>query len=154
MSFARIEVAGVTMPAGSYWVGDPCYAVPNEDWMPWLEAADYMNERRYLLATIDGWECREVLGIGTAHGDGVYLDQSCREYPVDAGLIGVVPEEICQEGPFGMHWEHFDVPFLCTYTGSGEIRIGHLVIETDPQGDDSWIDSFEDDGEEREVWGA
>jgi hypothetical protein len=62
-----INIGSVAMPAGRYWVGDPCYAVPSERWMEWLEAADYMNAGRYLLAELDG---RSVLGIGTAYGDG------------------------------------------------------------------------------------
>ena len=82
---AKKNIESVTMPAGEYWVGDPCYSVPDARWMEWLEAADYINERRYLLAEIDG---QPVLGIGTAYGDGLFPGSDGNEYAVDAGLIG------------------------------------------------------------------
>lgn len=79
----------ILVPAGEYWLGDPCYSVRDEDWIPWLEAADYTNER-VLWAQIPGTEYW-ALGLSTQWGDGCYLDEQGNEYGVDAGLIGLVP---------------------------------------------------------------
>jgi len=118
------------MPAGEYWVGDPCYAVPADRWMEWLEAAGYQTQDRYLLAHLDG---KPVLGISTAHGDGCYPDDHGNEYPVDAGLIGLVPVEIAADNDAhhleGMHRVRFDSDFECRYD-EGVIVLGHIAINT------------------------
>ena len=43
----------VTLDAGDYWLGDPCYVIRDEDWMPWLEATDYQTETN-LIGEIPG----------------------------------------------------------------------------------------------------
>jgi hypothetical protein len=127
----------ITMPAGEYWVGDPCYAVPNDRWMEWLNAADFLRQPtpRYLLAELDGYP---VLGIGTAYGDGCYPGSDGSAYPVDAGLLGVVPVEVADSDPFGMRRVVFAQPFECYYD-HGTITLGHIDIDTDPE-DDDWED--------------
>lgn len=128
-------ITNVNMPAGEYFVGDPCYAVPDERWLEWLEAADYDAEPnpRILIAELDG---KPVLGIGTAHGDGNYPGSDGNSYPVDAGLIGVVPVEIGDysddkypAGPI-MKRVTFDRPFDCYYN-KGMIVLGHIQINTE-----------------------
>jgi hypothetical protein len=129
---ARAVVGAIIMPAGKYYVGDPCYAVPNDRWMEWLEAADYENERRFLLADLDGYDC---LGIGTAHGDGCYEGDDGNEYGVDAGLIGVVHEEVGKKGStlYACQLVEFPEDFTCTYEeDEGTIVLGHIRIKTDP----------------------
>ena len=80
----------IIVPAGEYWLGDPCYSVRESDWMPWLEAADFRDEEFVLWAQIPGTE-HWVLGLTTQWGDGCYGDEQGNEYGVDAGLIGLVP---------------------------------------------------------------
>jgi hypothetical protein len=122
------NIGSITMPAGEYFVGDPCYSVPGERWMEWLNAADYENEDRYLLAELDG---RPVLGIGTAFGDGEFPGSNGERYPVDAGLIGLVPCKLSkEEDPFGAHRETFDRSFECSYD-DGKIHLGHITIDTE-----------------------
>lgn len=129
MSNATLNIGSVTMPAGTYYVGDPCYSVPDERWMEYLEAArfDQPEGRRYLLAHLDG---HPVLGIGTAYGDGEYPGSDGKYYPVDAGLIGLVPVEVGIEDPFGVNTVTFDEPFECSYKDKGTIVLGHIKIET------------------------
>lgn len=128
MSKAHKVVTEVVMPAGEYWVGDPCYSVPNDRWMEWLEAADYENERTILLAELSE---KPVLGINTAYGDGEYMDESGNSYPVDAGLIGLTPVELATESaPFGSHRVYFANDFTCSYN-DGTITLGHINIDTD-----------------------
>lgn len=123
------NVGSVTMPAGEYYVGDPCYAVPDHLWMEWLEGAGYMENPRYLVADVKG---QPVIGVGTAYGDGSYLDGAGKIYPVDAGLIGAVPVSLAEEVPTGMHRFTFHSPFDVSYV-DGTIFIGSIAIDTDPQ---------------------
>lgn len=133
-----VRTTAVEMPAGEYWVGDPCYAVPDERWMEWLEAADYMNEHSLLVADLDG---HTVLGLGTAYGDGVFVGSDGFDYGVDAGLIGVVPVEVAdysdEKYPAGalMRRVEFTEPFECRYS-NGTIILGNIRIDTDPEEDE------------------
>lgn len=121
--------AVATVPPGVYLVGDPCYSVPDDLWMEWLEEADYTNgDRRHVLAAkIDG---HEVVGVSTAHGDGVYYDGEGREYGVDAGLLGLVPVEVAKEEP------DMDLPLLTLtepadcYYDDGIVHLGPIEINT------------------------
>jgi len=49
MTRKSLETARV--PAGTYWIGDPCYTIPTDEWMEWLDAADYTID----LAAHDFW---------------------------------------------------------------------------------------------------
>lgn len=139
---ATLNIGSVTMPAGEYYVGDPCYAFDNHKrWMKWLKDADFdaTPYPRYLLAEVEG---RPVLGIGTAYGDGAYSGTDGFEYGVDAGLLGVVPVEVAEDNAlYAMKKTTFDKPFTCSYD-EGTITLGHIVIET---GDDE--DYYNEDGE-------
>ena len=117
----------VQMPAGEYYVGDPCYTVPYDRWVEWLEAAGYRDEDRILLAPLDG---HPVLGISTQYGDGSYEDQHGADYLVDSGLIGLVPVEVAGEDDGLSYKIKFERPFTCSLDGRGRITIGHLRIET------------------------
>lgn len=126
------------IPAGEYWVGDPCYCFTDHgDWMALLESADYTSDRAILEAEAGGLR---FVASQTAYGDGRYSDQHGGSYPVDAGLLGVVP--VGMEQAPGADWVYtreelmervrFEKPFRVSYE-DGTVRIGHLVIET---GDD------------------
>jgi hypothetical protein len=146
---AMINIGSVTLPAGEYWVGDPCYAIPDDRWMEWLEAADYRREPspRYLVADLDGHSC---VGVGTAYGDGVFHGSDGNNYPVDAGLIGAVPVEVCEGAPRGMHLMSFAGPFDLSYH-DGVIKVGNVAINTDP--DDDWDEEDDEDPDDpREEW--
>lgn len=148
-----------TVPAGTYRIGDPCYSVPQDRWLEWLEAAGNEKGRRCLLAEIDG---RPVLGIGTQYGDGEYFDQHGRAYGVDAGLIGLVPvdlpgidrdrtdEAAARSGLY--HVVELAEPALCWYDeDDGTIVLGEVRIHTgdEPEDEDDWDDWELDDDEDR-----
>lgn len=118
------------IPAGRYWVGDPGYAYEDHGlWIQLLESADYLQADRLLEAQV-GEE--RFVASGTAFGDGTYEDREGRSYPVDAGLIGVVPVRPRQDTPWGMHEVEFDQEFDVSYE-DGTIYIGPIAIETDPR---------------------
>lgn len=139
MSAATVNIGSVIMPAGKYYVGDPCYACPDERWLEWLKAANFEDEGRYLAATLDG---HALLGIGTMYGDGSYLGSDGKDYPVDAGLLGLVPVEVADiTGYKDMEIVEFPDDFTCTWDDSGVITLGHIEIDTnpdDPDESDSW----------------
>ena len=94
----------IIVPAGKYYVGDPCYAF-NEGWIPLLESCDYFDRP----AAANG-----VVAFSTAYGDGVYHDGDGRRYMVDAGLIGIVPVDVAEcEEVTGMHLVEFTTPVRC-----------------------------------------
>lgn len=121
------------LPAAAYWCADPCYLIQcdggNDRWMAWLEACDYRNNHALLDGLVDG---HRVVAASTAHGDGVYEDQEGRDYPVDAGLIGVVPAALWTgaAAPFGAHLIEFPAPFDVSATAKGLIKLGHIRIRT------------------------
>ena len=40
MKISKVEVE---VPAGKYILGDPCYAVPDSEWMELLESCEFFN---------------------------------------------------------------------------------------------------------------
>jgi hypothetical protein len=159
---AGTERTRVTVPAGTYVVGDPCYTVPGDAWMAWLEASDYDIPGRYhVLAayvttttlTKTGKERTRkhlCVGISTAYGDGCYEDAEGREYAVDAGLIGLVPAGVFTDrypdvdltntvtfnGPVTCWYDagviHFEVATPEVSAGKGAAGT-KVVIDTDPE---------------------
>lgn len=134
MTYSYVKkITEATLPAGTYYIGDPCYSLPNHLWMTWLEAADYENEHDVLVANVDGFP---VVGVGTEHGDGTYPDQRGNHYAVDAGLIGLVPVQLVDRetaagnASLGVHKVKFEHPVKCYRDHAGVIHIGEYRIET------------------------
>jgi predicted DNA-binding WGR domain protein len=77
------------MPAGKYYIGDPCYIISKDDCGWWLNYVDIILSRNYDgLAKLDGitaWSSE------TNYGDGCYLsNEEDQKYYVDSGTIGIV----------------------------------------------------------------
>ena len=130
------------IPAGNYWVGDPCYAFSNNikpsRWLDWLNDTYVDVDNRNALVILDGKaDEMRIVASGTAHGDGNYRGSDGNYYSVDAGLLGVVHEDYAvklNEGkkPFGMTLHNFPEPFRVFYgEETGTVHIGHIEIETD-----------------------
>ena len=129
----------VIVPAGEYWLGDPCYAVPDDLWDALLHSSDFFMDKP--IGTVDGFN---VLAFGTAYGDGVYLDQHDNEYPVDAGLIGLTPVKLAVGIPFGSHRVTFYRDTECT-GHEGVMRFGDYKINTRDCDGNGYDDDEEDD---------
>lgn len=120
----------VIVQSGKYFLGDPCYAVPDELWHDLLESCSFFN------TPIGTAGKHKVLGFGTAYGDGEYTDQYGNEFPVDAGLIGLVPEELVdtehlkQYGDLPGLWVTFNGPTKCKSDGK-VLVFGKHRIDTD-----------------------
>lgn len=134
MEIKRVEVL---VPVGEYVIGDPCYAVPDEYWDELLNSCNYFRNPIGHFRMDDFDNKTFVLAFGTKWGDGCYAGSDGNEYPVDAGLIGLVPVDVVEDLA-----EHdgiivkFDKPTLCVDDGSGKLRFGHIVIDTDPEEDE------------------
>ena len=127
----QIKSVDVVVPAGQYVLGDPCYAVPNDDWDELLASCDYFRNPIGLVR--DGLQTFYVLGFSTRWGDGEYLGSNGMSYPVDAGLIGLVPVEMVND--LESHYQNivtFTKDTVCSYNGSGRLVFGGISIETDP----------------------
>lgn len=134
----------ITIPAGRYILGDPCYAIRDDDWSFYLEAAGWLEERlpEGIFVLFKG---APVLSFRTAHGDGEFTGSDGRNYGVDAGLIGLVHESI---GSISVENSQRVVEFLeptVCVRDEGTLRFGNIVIETgyvdeDEDGDEEFLD--------------
>ena len=122
------EFQSVRVPAGEYYLGDPCYFFAHEDWSKVLDTCDCFERP---IGKAPGGQ--DVLGFGTAYGDGTFVGEDGFEYGVDAGMIGLVSvdgitrdreevERLCNKA-------RFNAPTLCTNAG-GLMKFGHHVIDT------------------------
>lgn len=71
-----------------FYIGDICYVL-NDD----LYQDIWGNKYNFKDGIID-FGINQVLVHGTAYGDGCYEDNKGNTYYVDAGVIGIVPEEL------------------------------------------------------------
>lgn len=123
----------VTVPAGEYFVGNPCYAASNDDWDPLLKSCNYFNNP---VGEVKGIK---ILAFSTKYGDGTYLGSNGVEYSVDAGLIGLTPKEYATNyfeeklnklGSF----VKFDEDIVCTNDEeSGTLTFGNIDEEPDSE---------------------
>jgi len=125
------------MPAGQYYIGDLCYVMSDAEW----------ND--FCSITIQGHRCLSgefVLNDGrrfatyqTKYGDGLYQDQFENRYGVDAGLIGCIRIEDIRVDKYNIKElgsiVEFKTDFVTSYE-DGVIKIGHVMIDTDPEFED------------------
>lgn len=131
----------VTVPAGKYYLGDPCYLIPDADWLAWLEAADYRNAEAFVAKV--PYTDLVAVAFSTAYGDGSYPldtpDGTDGGYiPVDSGLIGVVPFDAITS-PLSFDGSYKIVNFDNDTVVTEEIGImdfGGYIVNTDPNADE------------------
>jgi hypothetical protein len=143
----------MTMPAGTYYIGDLCYVMHDA----WDEFCDI---------TIDGTCCcdgeftlkdgRRFATYGTAFGDGTYTTSTGATLGVDAGLIGCIlvsdikdPEikDLADIVKYGTT-HHFDHEFE-TDEDEGVITFGGVYVNTgDDVSDDGYDDYFDENDDE------
>ena len=83
------EVATATKSAGEYWVGDPCYVVPDD-----IYQGIWGDKYKFKDGTIDCGNGLSFQVHGTAWGDGEYKGSNGFIYGVDAGVLAIVPMEL------------------------------------------------------------
>jgi len=144
----------MTMPAGTYYVGDLCYVMhPEWDEFCQLTASHYtVSDGEFTLT--DG---RRFATYTTLYGDGLYESNIGTKHSVDAGLIGCIRiEDIRDPVATVAHMRGlgaivtFDAPFETSESG-GVICFGHVEINTGDIEDDDvdcLDDSYDYDNEE------
>lgn len=139
----------MVMPAGKYWIGDPCYIFPNDGpmsdkWIELMEKSDFFN---ISYVELDDGKIK-VWAAPTVYGDGVYSGihgSDVIDFAVDAGLIGIAPQETVDYlGVQDSNLEtmalfvEFNTPFEVKCL-DGVFSFGHVYINTnddDEYGDD------------------
>ena len=131
----------VTLPAGTYFIGDICYALPDDIYDLW----DF-EEDIYTALDPEGTERHFAVG-NTKYGDGFYRGSDGTGFTVDAGNIGMVHVALIRELDEGLGMvKTFDceVTFECD-DGEFTITCGdwQLVINTGDDDDDEDFAKFE-----------
>lgn len=128
----------MTLKAGKYWIGDPCYVLKEENGFNWIDVlneSSYFHNRKdgdYTVTKSDGGKF-QMACYGTAHGDGSFFDENENEYWVDAGMISAIPAEALSEGADlqGGHLIDVDHDFEFKYWAGDIFIAGVLKIKTD-----------------------
>lgn len=143
------------LPAGTYYVGDLCYVIPDDDW---FEFCDRMFPEGYPVGGVkempDGINYADFC---TKYGDGVFGDYAGGAYMVDSGSIGCIPMcalpsdlSLDKIRHFG-NVVSFDEAFEVEYDDvTGTITFGHIDIVTGGtlgEDDDEEDYDYEDDDE-------
>jgi hypothetical protein len=138
----------MTMPAGKYWIGDPCYVFPHKGPMEnkWDELLDKVDFSKTFYGELDDGKIK-VWAASTAYGDGRYFGSNGKTFPVDAGLIGIVPLETVEYlgkkdadlENCGLFIEFYE-PFIVE-SRDGLFHIGSIVIDT--RDDDEYDEEYE-----------
>ena len=120
-----------TFPAGEYYIGDLCYVMHDDC----DEVVDLMfpSEHSEVEGEITLSDGRKFFYGSTAYGDGSYSDNRGGEYPVDAGIIGIIATKDISESDkesvdCGAVYT-FDEPFEVT-AHAGLFTFDNIVINT------------------------
>lgn len=113
------------MKPGTYYIGDPCYVIKNDEWRALLERTDFLNDEFFEYR---GHAC---FASSTAYGDGSYEDNSGREYMVDAGLIGIMPLQCLSKNKSGIGGNIVTISHEFTpEVSNGVFKFAEVVIDT------------------------
>ena len=132
------DVRVADIPAGVYYIGDPCYPFSSGD--DWDNILDESGDFTKPMIMYNG---HAVGAFNTAYGDGSYIGKMPEgrehEFPVDSGQIGFVsinlmPSDFVaslqtDEEKCGILVE-FSEPWSAASWKDGTIRIGHVFIDT------------------------
>lgn len=94
MMYTRYMVEGSVESSKGFYVGDVCYALSEEVYHGfWGDKQGFKDG----VFTVPGTDGLKFAVGGTAYGDGSYADQLGHCFPVDAGVIGLVPIELVDD---------------------------------------------------------
>jgi hypothetical protein len=158
------------LPAGTYYITDPCYLIDNDKWSDFLDKVMYPNGA-YKRDNNDEYVINNYMGVtacifNTAYGDGSYQlkinssdnifssinNYNNKEIGVDSGLIGLIRvSDYWKEDLYlfknGMMQITFKNDIEC-YISDGVMHFGDIIIDTKCDDEDNEEDNDFDD----EVW--
>ena len=124
----------IKMPAGTYYLGDCCYVLRKEQHPEFDWVRDFCNKFFTTEADRASFDVmgHQVCALNTAYGDGTYPSNIEAIFPVDAGLIGLVPVGLWKgtDEPFGCLKVTFNTDFDVYKEGEGSLVFGHIEIYT------------------------
>jgi hypothetical protein len=124
---SRLSNPGTLVPAGKYYLGDPCYSVTDADWDHLRSTSDFFEMPVGTL--LDG---TKVYAMGTAWGDGVFRGSDGFDYSVDSGSIGLVPITVTLNAnsmPQLVKIVEFTRPVMMS-ADNDVLYFGHICIDT------------------------
>lgn len=116
----------ITLPAGRYYIGDPCYVFAEDAWDRLIE-----NDLEGAVT----FEGHALWAHYTAWGDGEYHDQRGHAYGVDSGTLAAVPEALVVRSSEDGHWLDAPNGLRVSYDG-GTFCFNDVVIHTDMNGEE------------------
>ena len=121
-------MSGDTLPPGQYVLTDPCYVI--EDWDEFLDP--FWETGKGGVFEFKGKKCA---AFSTKYGDGYYTSNNGIGLGVDAGMIGLIPLELCNKDDEGGYNEiTVDEEIRCWADYNGTIYFGPDLFV--PTGDD------------------
>jgi hypothetical protein len=107
MNITPLSEISHTFPAGTYWIGDPCYIYPDPEWGDFVhkiyEGTESMSYGKDSNGAICEYKGNNFFICATAHGDGCYpVAKKFGEIGkcfVDAGLLSLIPIELAESWP-------------------------------------------------------
>ena len=112
----------IYIPAGEYYLGDPCYAFTYTTWLNLLRENNNLEDGE---AKIKGLK---IVAFSTIEGDGKY-DSCMGDILVDSGLIGLVPQSLADKTVQHMYRVEFKTKTRCEKI-NGKLIFGKYIIET------------------------
>lgn len=119
----------ITVPPGSYYLGDPCYSIQDDEWFSSVknmydESGNFVDGK--IIKISNG-----ILMSFSTTGDGSYYDEQNNMYPVDSSTIGLVSVDHNPECTLTdlVRIVDFAEETVCTYDGEKMI-FGEIVIDT------------------------
>ena len=83
--------AGTVSSKKGFVISDPCYVLSDNVYR------GFWIEQKHSAYGIFDYEGSSFAVAGTAYGDGVYYDNHVNKYPVDAGVIALIPLELVSD---------------------------------------------------------
>jgi hypothetical protein len=137
---------GVTLPPGTYVIGDPCYQLNDEQWEEVLYESDDFESPIGVFNRQNGGK-GFAIAFSTAYGDGLYNDLDDREYGVDSGLIGIIPvDQVDNLDDTNANVITFTSPFTCKKIKQ-MLVFGHIEINVSGDVEDPYEEEVDDDDE-------
>jgi len=120
VAICQTDARIIRMIGRKFFLGDPCFAFPDDKRWFWEEVCDYMRDN----GGFDKDHCvpvgnHHIVVFPTGRGDGVYFGSDGRTYGVDSGALGLVPLEL-------VAWMHGENADMAAVAGRLE-RFGRII---------------------------